>query len=279
MAITAAMVKELRAATGAGVMDAKTALTETGGDMEAAVDWLRVKGLARAARKSGRIASEGLVAVALAPGMGVAVEVNCETDFVAKTAGFQDLAAGIAAAALTVPDLDALATADLGGRSVADAVVGAIATLGENIALRRMARLTGPTVAAYIHNATAEGLGKIGALAAIDGADADFARQVAMHVAAARPAALTEADIDPADLDRERALQTQIARESGKPDHAVDRMIEGRMKKYRAEAALLGQPFVLDPNLTVAQAATGANTGVTGFVRLEVGEKPTEPNQ
>jgi elongation factor Ts len=272
MAITAALVKELRDTTGAGMMDAKKALTETDGDMEAAVDWLRTKGLAKAAKKSGRTAAEGLVAVAVDGGKGVAVEVNSETDFVAKNAEFQDMVAGIAKTALGASDIDALKAADMGGKSVEATVTDKIATIGENMTLRRMASISGDTVVSYVHNAAADGMGKIGVLVAITGADEGFAKQVAMHVAAVNPASLNEDDLDPAVVEKERAVQMDIARESGKPEAVIEKMIEGRMKKYLSEVTLVNQAFVVNPDLTVGAAAKEAGVEITGFVRLEVGE-------
>ena len=272
MAITAAMVKELREATGAGMMDAKKALTETDGDFEAAVDWLRTKGLAKAAKKSGRTAAEGLVAVAVNGGSGVAVEVNSETDFVAKNAEFQGMVAGIAQAALGASDVEALLASDMGGKSIADTLTDKIATIGENMGVRRMARIEGETVAAYIHNAVADGMGKIGVLVAITGGDEAFAKQVAMHVAAVNPAALDEAAVDPEMVEKERQVQIDIARESGKPDAVIEKMIDGRMKKFLSEITLLNQAFVINPDLTVGAAAKEAGAEITGFVRLEVGE-------
>ncbi len=272
MAITASMVKELRDSTGAGMMDAKKALTETDGDMEAAVDWLRTKGLAKAAKKSGRTAAEGLVAVAVSGGTGVAVEVNSETDFVGKNAEFQEMVAGIANAAVGVDDLDALLAADMGGKSVAETVTAKIATIGENMGVRRMAKLSGETVVSYVHNAAAEGMGKIGVLVAMNGGDEAFAKQVAMHVAAANPAALDEAAVDQDMVEKERQVQIDIARESGKPEQVIEKMIVGRMKKYLAEITLVNQAFVVNPDLTVAAAAKEVGATITGFVRLEVGE-------
>ncbi len=272
MAITASMVKELRDSTGAGMMDAKKALTETGGDMEAAVDWLRTKGLAKAAKKSGRTAAEGLVAVAVDGGRGVAVEVNSETDFVARNPEFQKMVAGIAKTALTVSSVEALQDAKIGGKPVGTIITDAIATIGENMSVRRMAALDGDVVVSYVHAAAAPDMGKIGVLVAYKGEDAGFARQVAMHVAAASPASLSEDDLDPAVVEKERAVQIDIARESGKPEAVIEKMIEGRMKKYLAEVTLLGQQFVVNPDLTVGAAAKEAGVEITGFVRLEVGE-------
>lgn len=272
MAITAAMVKDLREATGAGMMDAKKALTETDGDFDAAIDWLRTKGLAKAAKKSGRTAAEGLVAVAVSNGSAVAVEVNSETDFVAKNAEFQSMVAGIAQAALGVDDVDALKAADMGGKPVETVITDAIAKIGENMALRRMAKLSGQTVVSYVHNAAADGMGKIGVLVAFNGTDEGFARQVAMHVAAVNPASLSADDLDPAIVEKERQVQIDIARESGKPEAVIEKMIEGRMQKFLSEVTLVNQAFVINPDLTVAVAAKEAGVELTGFVRLEVGE-------
>ena len=274
MAITAAQVKELREMTAAGMMDAKKALTETNGDMEAAVDWLRTKGLAKAAKKADRTAAEGLVAVAVDGGTGVAVEVNSETDFVGKNAEFQGMVQQIATAALGVDDVEALKGATVDGKTVETLITDKIATIGENMALRRMAKVTGETVVTYVHNAAAEGMGKIGVLVAMTGSNEDFGRQVAMHVAAAdpRPQALNEAEVDQAVVEKERSIQIEIARESGKPEAVIEKMIEGRMKKFLAEITLLNQSFVVNPDLTVGQAAKEAGVEIVGFVRLEVGE-------
>ena len=272
MAITAAMVKELRESTGAGMMDAKKALVENNGDMEAAVDWLRTKGLAKAAKKAGRTAAEGLVAVAIEGGKGVAVEVNSETDFVAKNEKFQAMVTKIADAALNVADVDALKAADLGGKTVEATITDAVATIGENMSVRRMASIEGASVVTYIHNAAADNMGKIGVLVALSAANDAFGKQVAMHIAAANPAALGEADLDAAIVDKERSIQIEIARESGKPEQVIEKMIEGRMKKFIAESTLLGQAFVVNPDLTVEAAAKEAGVEITGFIRMEVGE-------
>ncbi|MEP4038784.1 MULTISPECIES: translation elongation factor Ts [unclassified Pseudophaeobacter] len=272
MAITAALVKELRDSTGAGMMDAKKALTETNGDMEAAVDWLRTKGLAKAAKKSGRTAAEGLVAVVVDGGKGVAVEVNSETDFVGKNAEFQEMVGGIAKVALGVADVDALKAADMGGKSVEAVITAKIATIGENMSVRRMAALEGETVISYVHNAATAGMGKIGVLVAMTGGNEAFGKQVAMHIAAVNPAALSEADMDASVVEKEKQVQMDIARESGKPEAVIEKMIVGRMKKFVAEATLLNQAFVVNPDLTVEAAAKEAGATITGFVRLEVGE-------
>ncbi|MBU2962363.1 translation elongation factor Ts [Citreicella sp. C3M06] len=274
MAITAAQVKELREMTGAGMMDAKKALTETDGDMDAAVDWLRTKGLAKAAKKSGRTAAEGLVAVEVSGGTGVAVEVNAETDFVAKNAEFQEMVSGIAKAAAGVDSVEALADADMGGKKVSEVLTDKIAKIGENMTLRRMAKVEGEVVATYVHNAAADGLGQIGVLVAMTGGNEAFGKQVAMHVAAAdpRPQALNADELDPAVVEKERQIQIDIARESGKPEAVIEKMIEGRMKKFLAEITLLNQAFVINPDVTVEQAAKEAGATIVGFVRMQVGE-------
>jgi elongation factor Ts len=272
MSITAAMVKELREASGAGMMDAKKALTETEGDMEAAIDWLRTKGLAKAAKKSGRTAAEGLVGVAAQGGVAVAVEVNSETDFVARNPDFQAMVARIAQAALDAADIEALRAADLGGRPVAEAVAAKVATIGENLSLRRVARVEGECVATYVHNAVADGLGKIGVLVALKGADAGVGKQIAMHVAATAPQSLSERDLDPAVIEREKNVLSEQARESGKPEAVIAKMIAGRMQKFFEEVTLLNQKFVINPDVTVGQAAKEAGVEVLGFARLAVGE-------
>ncbi|BDY16046.1 MULTISPECIES: translation elongation factor Ts [Sulfitobacter] len=272
MAITASMVKELRDTTGAGMMDAKKALTETDGDMEAAVDWLRTKGLAKAAKKSGRTAAEGLVAVKVEGGHGVAVEVNSETDFVGKNADFQKMVSGIADVATGVSDVDALNAADMGGKPVSTVITDAIAKIGENMSVRRMQSIDGDQVVSYVHNAVAPGMGKIGVLVAMTGGNEELGKQIAMHIAAVNPASLSEADLDPAVVEKEKQVQMDIARESGKPEAVIEKMITGRMQKYMSEVTLLNQAFVVNPDLTVGKAAEEAGATITGFVRLEVGE-------
>ena len=272
MAITASMVKELRDSTGAGMMDAKKALTESNGDMEAAVDWLRTKGLAKAAKKSGRTAAEGLVAVKVEGSRGVAVEVNSETDFVGKNAEFQSMVSNIADAALKVDDVEALKAAEIDGKSVETTLTDAIAKIGENMSLRRMQSIEGETVVSYVHNAAAPGMGKIGVLVAMTGGNEELGKQIAMHIAAVNPASLSEADLDPAVVEKEKQVQMDIARESGKPEAVIEKMITGRMQKYMSEVTLVNQSFVVNPDLTVGKAAEEAGATITGFVRLEVGE-------
>lgn len=283
--ITAAMVKELRDKTGAGMMDCKTALAETNGDVEAAVDWLRKKGLAKAAKKSGRVAAEGLVALAIEGTKGVVVEVNAETDFVARNDQFQALAANIARVGLTVgDDIEAIkAAAYPGGGTVADAIANAIATIGENMTLRRAAAVSVPqgVVASYIHNASGEGLGRIGVLVGLNStgkADelAALGRQIAMHIAAASPLALDPAGLDPATVEREKAILGE--KHAGKPANVIEKIVESGLKTYYKEVCLLDQAFIHDPSKTVAQALkeaegkVGAPVSLTGFVRYSLGE-------
>jgi elongation factor Ts len=212
------------------------------------------------------------VAVIVEDGTGVAVEVNSETDFVGKNAEFQDMVAGIAKAALGVNDIDGLNAADMGGKTVAETVTDKIATIGENMSVRRMAKLTGGTVVSYVHNAAAPGMGKIGVLVAMDGGDEAFGKQVAMHIAAVNPASLSEADLDASVVEKEKQVQMDIARESGKPEAVIEKMIVGRMKKYMSEVTLLNQSFVVNPDLTVGAAAAEVGATITAFARIEVGE-------
>ncbi|MBU2958392.1 translation elongation factor Ts [Paracoccus sp. 1_MG-2023] len=272
MAITAAMVKELRETTGAGMMDAKKALTENDGDMEASIDWLRTKGLAKAAKKSGRVAAEGLVAVAVRDGRGVAVEVNSETDFVGKNEEFQNMVRKIAEAALNVNDVEALKNEKIDGKPVSEILTDAIAKIGENMTLRRMVTVEAPTVVHYVHNAAADGMGKIGVLVGLEGGNEELGRQIAMHVAATSPSSLDETDLDPALVQREKDVLTEQARASGKPEAVIEKMIEGRMKKFFEEVTLTGQKFVINPDLTVAQAAQEAGATIKAYARVEVGE-------
>jgi len=272
MAITASMVKELRESTGAGMMDAKKALTETSGDFEAAVDWLRTKGLAKAAKKAGRVAAEGLVAVSVDGSNGVAIEVNSETDFVAKNAEFQEMVRGISGVALNVDSVEALADAEFQGKKVSEVITDKIATIGENLSLRRISKISGDQVVSYVHNAVADGMGAIAVLVAMKGNNQEFGRQVAMHIAAANPQALSNEDLDPSIINREKSVLTEQARESGKPEQVIEKMIEGRMKKFFSEVTLLGQDFVVDPDLTVQAASEKAGVQIVGYIRMAVGE-------
>ena len=266
------MVKELRETTGAGMMDAKKALTETDGDFEAAIDWLRTKGLAKAAKKSSRVAAEGLVAVAVKDGKGVAVEVNSETDFVAKNSDFQEMVGSIANAALGVSNTAELSNELIAGKSVSDTITDNIAKIGENMTLRRMETIQAEKVVTYVHNSATQNMGQIGVLVAINGEDSEFARQVAMHVAAVNPQALSSGELDQSVVEREKHILTEQARESGKPEQVIEKMIQGRMKKFLAEVTLLGQDFVINPDLTVEAAAREAGVEIVSYVRMAVGE-------
>lgn len=272
MSITASMVKELRESTGAGMMDAKKALTETSGDFEAAVDWLRTKGLAKAAKKSDRVAAEGLVAVFVDGPNGVAIEVNSETDFVAKNAEFQEMVKGFAGVALNCDNLEALLNADFQGKKISEVITDKIATIGENLSLRRIAKISGDQVVSYVHNAAADGMGAIAVLVALKGNNEEFGRQVAMHIAAANPQALNKDDLDPSIIEREKSVLTEQARESGKPEQVIEKMIDGRMKKFLSEVTLLGQDFVIDPDLTVEAAAKQSGVEIVNYIRMAVGE-------
>ena len=289
MAITAQQVKELRELSGAGMMDCKNALTETDGNMEAAVDWLRAKGITKAEKKAGRTAAEGLIGIASSSHKSVVVEVNCETDFAARNDAFQDIVRSVAAVALTTDgSADAVSNAAYPGsdKSVAEFIMAAVGTIGENMSFRRSAMLSvkDGVVATYVHNAVVNDvLGKMGVLVAIEtigGHDEarKFGRQVAMHVAATNPLALTAEEVDKAAVDRERAIFTEQARESGKPDAIIEKMVEGRIRKFYEEVVLLKQAFVLNPDITVEQAVKdaektiGAPVKITGFVRFALGE-------
>ena len=272
MAITAALVKELRDSTGAGMMDAKKALTETNGDMEAAVDWLRTKGLAKAAKKSGRTAAEGLVGTHVSNGLGVMVEVNSETDFVSKNAEFQEMVSNFTKAALKVNNVDELVNSMIGDHTINEILTNKISTIGENMAIRRLSRLEGDSVASYVHNSAADGMGKIGVLVSLQGDDNGIGKQIAMHIAAANPASLSEDDLDSGTIEREKLVLSEQARESGKPEAVIEKMIIGRMNKFFEEVTLLKQKFVINPDVTVSKAAANAGVKIIGFARLEVGE-------
>ncbi|GAN55042.1 translation elongation factor Ts [Tanticharoenia sakaeratensis] len=279
--ITAGLVRELREKTGAGMMDCKKALTEASGDMEAAVDWLRKKGLSQAAKKSGRVTAEGLVGVASAPKMAAMVEINAETDFVGRNEAFQDFVAAVAEAALKVgDDLETLKGATLAsGRTVADELTHLIATIGENMSLRRAKVLSVPSgvVASYVHGALRPGIGKIGVLAAIEAPSESDAletlgRQIGMHVAATRPTALDIKGVDSSALERERAVLVEQARASGKPEAIIEKMVDGRIRKYYEEVVLLEQIWVHDGESRVAAVVKKAGAELIAFERFHLGE-------
>jgi elongation factor Ts len=289
--ITAAMVRDLREKTGAGMMDCKKALVESNGDMEAAIDWLRKKGLSAAAKKAGRVAAEGLVAVASAPRTAAMVEINAETDFVARNELFQSFCAAVAELALTVgDDIEALKAARYPGsmdlveggtahRTVGEQLTHLIATIGENITIRRAKRLhvTEGVVATYVHSAVRPGLGRIGVLVALEGPSESevlerLGRQIGMHVAATRPEALDIAGVDPAALAREKAVLMEQARASGKPEAIIEKMVEGRIRKYYEEVVLLEQVWVHDGESRVKEVLRKAGVKLVGFARFQLGE-------
>ncbi len=291
-AITAGLVKDLREKTGAGMMDCKNALTETNGDIEAAVDWLRKKGLAKAAKKSGRVAADGLVGVAVEDLVGVVVEVNSETDFVARNDDFQALVKGVVAVALDkAPKGDVQTVLDshyMGGGTVSEAIANAIATIGENMTLRRVQglRVSEGAIGSYVHGQIADGLGRIGVIVGLESkgnkdALAALGRQVAMHVAAASPIALNAEGVDPATVARERSVLAE--KNAGKPAHVLEKIVESGLKTYYKEVCLLDQAYVHDPAKSVAQAVkeaektVGAPIALTGFVRYALGEGVEKP--
>ena len=253
-------------------MDAKNALSKTDGDMDAAIEWLRANGMAKAAKKSGRATAEGMIGIAVEAGRGVAVEVNSETDFVAKNEQFRKLVRQIARVAMPVGTVDALIETSVDGDTVGDLIRAGISSLGENISVGRVAHLAGESIAVYLHNAVDKDIGRIGVLVATTGGDREFGRQVAMHVAASRPVSLTEDDMSAEIAEAERRVLIEKARLSGKPDAIIDKMVAGGMKKFYAESTLMNQKFVIDPDVTVGEAAQRAGTVITGFLRFEVGE-------
>jgi elongation factor Ts len=286
MAITAQMVKELREKTGVGMMDCKAALNETDGNLEAAVDWLRTKGLAKAAKKAGRVAVEGLIGIASSNNRAAVIELNSETDFVSRNDQFQSLVKAVAEAALkTDGKVESVLAAPMAGGTVEAAITDAVATIGENMTLRRAATLgvESGVVASYVHAAISPGLGKIGVLVGLNSTGDKaklmaLGRQIAMHIAAASPLAVSAEQIDKETLARERAIFAEQARESGKPEAIIEKMVEGRMRKFYEEATLLKQAFVIDSERTVetvlndAAKDVGAPVTVTEFVAFRLGE-------
>ncbi len=290
--ISAQMVKELRDQTGAGMMDCKAALGETGGDLEQAVDWLRKKGLSKAAKKAGRIAAEGLVAIAIGAQKGVVVEVNSETDFVARNDMFQGLVKMVAQVALKAgTDVEAIKAAHTGSATVAEDINVTIAKIGENITLRRAAGLSVQqgVVASYVHNTVVDGLGKIGVIVALESAGkadelATFGRMIAQHVAAANPQALDSSGLDPAVVAREKDVLAEKFRQQGKPDAMIAKIVESGLKTFYKEVCLVDQPYIREPDKTVAQVVkeaektAGAPIQITGYVRYAVGEGIDRPD-
>jgi elongation factor Ts len=286
MIISASLVKDLRTKTGAGMMDCKKALIESKADFEAAIDWLKVKGLAAAAKKSERVAAEGLTAVNIEGKTGAAVEINSETDFVSRNESFQNLVRQITAAATSCSNIDQLRSCKLeSGKSVLDTITENVATIGENITLRRMQTLTieDGVIVSYVHNAVTEGMGKISVIVALESNGdktklTEFGKQIAMHVAAAKPEALTKDEIDPALIQREKDIFTEQSKASGKPDNIIEKMIDGRIRKFLEEVVLLDQIFVIDGKSKISELIEsfakelGSAVTLKGYARLELGE-------
>ncbi|GAB4163323.1 MAG: translation elongation factor Ts [Rickettsiaceae bacterium] len=286
MTVSASLVKDLREKTGAGMMDCKKALVETNGDFEAAVDWLRAKGLAAAAKKADRVASEGLTAIAVRGTKGAAVEINSETDFVSRNDTFQKLVREVAEIAVDFGNIDALKSAKAkSGKSVEDEIIANVATIGENLTLRRMQALSvnDGVIASYIHNASADNMGAISVLVALESTGdknrlMEVGKQIAMHIAAARPQSLNKDAVDPAIIQREKDIFTEQSRASGKPDNIIEKMIEGRIRKFLEEIVLLDQIFVIDGKSKISEVVTelgkeiGAPVELKSYVRFEIGE-------
>jgi len=291
--ISASMVKELRDQTGAGMMDCKAALSETAGNLEAAVDWLRKKGLSKAAKKAGRVAAEGLIGIAVSANKGIIVEVNSETDFVARNDLFQGLVKMIAGAALTADsDVDKILAAKVGSVTIADAVADTIAKVGENMTLRRAAELSvgKGVVASYVHNSVTDGLGRIGVLVALESTgNADelkaFGRMVAMHIASANPQAIDPSGLAPATVEREKNVLADKFKAQGKPANVIEKIVESGLKTFYKEVCLLDQGFIFDDKKSAAQAAkeaeekVGAPIKIGGFVRFALGEGIERPGE
>ncbi|HEX4239002.1 MAG TPA: translation elongation factor Ts [Xanthobacteraceae bacterium] len=289
--VSAAMVKELRDQTGAGMMDCKAALSETGGNLEAAVDWLRKKGLSKAAKKAGRVAAEGLVGVAVGATKGILVEVNSETDFVARNDLFQGLVKMVADAALDAgASVDKILAAKAGSITIDEAIADTIAKVGENMSLRRAAELSigKGAIGSYVHNAVSDGLGRIGVLVALESTGKSdelkaFGRMVAMHVASANPQAVGPSGLDAAAVEREKAVLSEKAKAQGKPANVIDKIVESGLKTFYKEVCLLDQGFIFDDKKSVAQAVkeaeakAGAPIKVAGFVRFALGEGIERP--
>ena len=275
MTITATMVKELRQRTGAGIMDAKNALQENQGDMEASIDWLRSKGMAKAAKKSTRDTAEGLIGVFVNNGRGAVVEVNSETDFVAKNTEFRKLVDIIRRKALAVSNAEELLQVDVGGKTIHEAITEKITSLGENITIGRVGTINGTNIASYVHTSVEEGMGKIGVLVAYEGQESELGKQIAMHVAAAKPLALSAGEVPQETIERERQILKQKALDTGKPEAIAAKIVEGGIKKFLSEETLVNQKFVINPEFTVQQMADKENLKITGFIRFQVGESKT----
>ncbi len=272
MTITAKMVKELRDITGVGMMDAKKALTESNGDFDSASDWLRQKGLAKAQKKSGRIAAEGLIGIKLSNDSAILIEANCETDFVARNEEFQDMINHILDNAIGKTSLNEILSSTINNRTIDEFLVEKVASIGEKISLRRMQVLNGEYIGFYIHNSTSDYLGKIGVAVSLSSNNESLAKQIAMHVAASNPLALSEDRIPDELIEKEKKLFFEQAKESGKPENVIENMVNGKLKKFINEVTLLNQNFVIDPDMTIKEILEKNNNSILDYVRFEVGE-------
>ena len=277
MTITAKMVKDLRDATGAGMMDSKKALVETDGNFDAASDWLRKKGLAKAQKKSGRIAAEGLIGVKVGENSAIILEANCETDFVAKNSEFQEMVNTILEASIKQDSLAKVLVSDIEGKMIEDILIEKVASIGEKISLRRFKKLDFDFIVSYVHNSVSKNLGKIGVLVALSSNDEEFGKQIAMHIAACNPLALNESELPKSILDREKRVYLDQAKESGKPPEVIESMVKGKLNKFINEVTLLNQNFVLEPDSKICDVLNRKAIEILGYIRFEVGEGIEKP--
>ena len=272
MTITAKMVKELRDITGVGMMDAKKALTESDGDFEGASDWLRQKGLAKAQKKSGRIAAEGLIGIKLSSDSAILIEANCETDFVARNEEFQNMINNILDHSVGKNTLDDILNTKIEEKNVDQILIEKVSSIGENISLRRMKKISGNNIGFYVHNSVSPNLGKIVVAVSLSNNDEELAKQIAMHIAASNPVALSEKQLPDELIKREEKLYFEQVRESGKPENILENIVKGKMKKFITEVTLLNQNFVIDSDKTIKQVLNNKNNNILDYVRFEVGE-------
>ena len=272
MEITASLVKKLRDSSGVGMMDAKKALVENDGDMKASIDWLRKKGISKAEKKSGRTAAEGLISFKKTSNMAVLIEINSETDFVAKNTDFQKMVDLITTNALDCKNIEDLLKSKIDGKIINDFVSDHIAKIGENINVRRLKSIRGENIVSYIHNAVNNSMGKIGVIISYEGGNGEIAKKIAMHIAAAKPLSLSESDLDNEVIEREKSIFSEQAEQSGKPENVIKNIVNGKIKKFFEEVVLLKQKFVMDPDNSIEKILDDASMKINEFVRLEVGE-------
>jgi len=272
MEITASLVKKLRENSGVGMMDAKKALVENNGDMDASIDWLRKKGISKAEKKSGRTAAEGLISYKKSSNVAVLIEVNSETDFVAKNTDFQKMVESITTNALECKNIEGLLKSKIDGKNINDFVSDHIAKIGENINVRRLSSVSGKNIVSYIHNSVNNSMGKIGVIISYEGGNEEIAKKIAMHIAALKPISLSENDIDNEIIEREKSIFFEQAKQSGKPENVIQNIVNGKIKKFFEEVVLLKQKFVVDPDKSVEEILSSSSMNINEFVRLEVGE-------